>query len=269
MSGSDYYAVGYQENAMGNDVATLWKNGIATNLTDGTDDALATSIVVIGNDVYVGGRADNQPTGGYRIAKIWKNGIATNLTNGSRNAEVRSLFISGTDVYALGEEDNNLGTGVPKVWKNGVATNVDLTGVSQSYVRSIFVNGNDVYVVGNVRISTDPNSNRRAAIWKNNQLTFLSDGTSNADAFSVKAKGSDVYVSGHIGDKATTWKNNISSSVTTSSFSSARSIFLLNDDVYTAGQVGNIATIWKNGLVTNITNGTNQAEIQSLFVINQ
>jgi hypothetical protein len=214
--------------------------------------------------VYVGGREDN-PNGGWSIAKIWKNGIATNLTDGFRNAEVRSLQIIGSDIYALGEEDNNVGAGVPKYWKNGVANILNLSGSTLSYVRSIFVQGNDVYVAGNIRVTTDPNSNRRAVIWKNNQITYLSDGTTNADAFAVKVNGADVYVSGYNNNKATLWKNGVATSLSTNN-STARSIVIENNDVFCAGTIGNVAVVWKNGTLTNITDGILQAEINSIFV---
>ena len=77
----DVYVAGHEKNAAGNFVAKYLKNSVPVNLTDGTKTAYASSIVVSGNDVYVGGGEYASPNGPY-IAKIWKNGIATNLSNG-------------------------------------------------------------------------------------------------------------------------------------------------------------------------------------------
>ena len=65
------------------DTAVIWKNGILTYLTDGTNDAVATSIKIVDNNIYVAGTEKN--SNGNRIAKYWKNGVATNLTDGSND----------------------------------------------------------------------------------------------------------------------------------------------------------------------------------------
>lgn len=57
------------------------ENGVATNLSDGTKNALANAVYVYGNDVYVAGDEDNATV---RVAKVWKNGIATSLTDGTK-----------------------------------------------------------------------------------------------------------------------------------------------------------------------------------------
>jgi hypothetical protein len=50
--------------------AMYWKDGIAKVLSDGEHDAIATSMVISGNDLYIGGFENN---GSNYIAKYWKN----------------------------------------------------------------------------------------------------------------------------------------------------------------------------------------------------
>ena len=57
-------------------VAKYWKNGQAVSLTDG----IASSIAVVGSDVYVAGSEYN---GSFWVAKYWKNGQETRLTDGT------------------------------------------------------------------------------------------------------------------------------------------------------------------------------------------
>ncbi|MFZ1264106.1 MAG: hypothetical protein WAT34_11420, partial [Chitinophagaceae bacterium] len=82
------YAAGSQY--IGRDVATVWKDSVATTLTDGTSNASGNSVFVSGSDVYVAGYEQNNS--GSEVAKIWKNGTATALTDGTLDAILYSVY---------------------------------------------------------------------------------------------------------------------------------------------------------------------------------
>jgi hypothetical protein len=90
------YLAGFERKG-GVSVATLWKNGVALYLTDGTHDAEALAVVTTGADVYVAGK--ERITGNQFMAKYWKNGQPVELTDKSQTATVDDIFVSGSDVY--------------------------------------------------------------------------------------------------------------------------------------------------------------------------
>jgi len=77
---------GYEFNGTKN-VTKCWKNGVTTNLSDGTKFADANAITVVGNDVYVDGYEYN---GNNSVAKYCRNGVETNLSDG-----IKAVFTTG------------------------------------------------------------------------------------------------------------------------------------------------------------------------------
>ncbi len=181
-------------------VATYWKNGVATHLTDGTKGAVAHAIAVNGNDVYVGGIEQDAPSGDI-IIKYWKNGIPTPLSTGPL-AEFGSMTVVGNDVYIVGSEAENNGR-VIKYWKNGVETRIT-DGTYYAHAYGIAVSGNDVYIVG-----SDGSPSGGAKFWKNTTTVNLPGFY--VSPLSIAVDGNDVYVGGIqlIGNKkvAMYWKN--------------------------------------------------------------
>ncbi len=71
-------------------VAKYWKDGNAITLTDGTNNAKALSVFVVGTYVYVAGFENN---GSRDVATYWKNGTAVYLTDGMLSAGALSLYV--------------------------------------------------------------------------------------------------------------------------------------------------------------------------------
>ena len=77
INGNDEYVAGSQNNATsGLAMATIWKNGNAATLTEGTASVgVGTAVFVAGSDVYVAGyEQEDYYGGGLTFAKYWKNG---------------------------------------------------------------------------------------------------------------------------------------------------------------------------------------------------
>ncbi|WP_300977663.1 IPT/TIG domain-containing protein [Flavobacterium sp.] len=240
--------------------AMLWKNGVATALNAGPYAGEATSVFVVGGDVYVAGYEHN---GNKVVAKVWKNGVPTALTDGSKDAEATSLYVVGNDVY-VGGYDTIGNNSFVTVWKNGVAMNL---GTTDAVVRSLFVVGSDLYAAGL--------ANGIPTVWKNgNATTLANSGYIN----SIYVSGTDVYVAGTDGNRSKVWKNGVATALTDGTkYANGNSVFLYGSDVYVGGNedpftIGNnptyktIAKVWKNGVATNLTNGSGTATVISIVV---
>lgn len=104
VSGNDVYVVGEKQLNTYNSffsfypsVAVLWKNGFATNLTNGNTRASANSVFVSGSDVFVCGyefiHMSNTSGGGTNNGKIWKNGLAGAISKTNNNLIPTSIFV--------------------------------------------------------------------------------------------------------------------------------------------------------------------------------
>ena len=184
----DVYVAGWQLNNAGVEVAMVWKNGVATSLTDGSSAAIANSVAVSGADVYVSGTEFNGSNGN-GVAMLWKNGVATALTNGTLNAGTGQVAVSGTDIYVAGgwsgyDAQSNY-IDVQGYWKDGIfvplltATNQGQNGAGA--IGLIIVQGADVYVAGIEYKTTTTGPGTAvfmpvAMYWKDGTPVTLSDG---------------------------------------------------------------------------------------------
>jgi tRNA(Leu) C34 or U34 (ribose-2'-O)-methylase TrmL len=90
--GLGVYVAGFETNELGNTVATLWKNGEAKHLSDGSANARAKSVYVSGDDVYVAG-TESDTIANRIVAKLWKNGeTPMNLSNATHSV-ANSVFV--------------------------------------------------------------------------------------------------------------------------------------------------------------------------------
>ena len=205
-------------------IAKMWKNGQSHDLTDGIYDAMAQSVYVAGDDVYIAGREYGEQ--GIAIAKLWKNGEAQALTDGSFEALAYSVCVSENgDIYVAGHEINANGKFVAKLWKNGEA--IALTnGTKDGWAHSVFVSGDDVYVAGTER---NEQGWEVAKLWKNEVVENLTNenySNVSAEARSVYVLDGDVYVAGYV------WNE--------------------------YGGLGTVAKLWKNGVAQSLTGGGNK-----------
>jgi hypothetical protein len=276
----DVYAAGI-EIVNNRSVAKYWKNEVGVNLTNAVNNATATAIAVVGNDVYVTGYEEvdhNIPDAGTK-PKYWKNGVPYLLDNDLYAGRARGICIDGTDIYICGNTDVFLPIpDVAKYWKNGTAVILPNGINKSSYATSISVSGADVYVSGYER---DENTNKfNAVYWKNGvRIALSSNSASEQYAWSIFASGTDVYVCGYenIGTYtnphpvAKYWKNGTEVYLTNNvNTSDAYSIKVIGADVYVGGGETNAGVYsckyWKNGVPTNFVNSPQRSSCVSLFI---
>lgn len=112
VSDNNVYTLGSEARADGNNIAVLWKNGVPTNITDGTKTGVVNALFVSGNDVYIAGGEYDQTTFN-SVTTLWKNGTPIFTRNGD-DFNFISLAVLNNNWYLIGD-----GLEV-SLWKNGV-----------------------------------------------------------------------------------------------------------------------------------------------------
>lgn len=228
VDGNDVWAAGFyrylrvDEWSFQRDAATIWKNGEMIELTHGERYAKAWSIDVTGDDVYVAGEQTNAD--GIAVATLWKgnkNSIdwsgceVTALSDGKVHAYAESLCVDGQDVYVAGNKSTGGEAKVAVMWKNGTE---NILSSLESYATSICVNDGKVYVAGWEYVEISGRKCAVATLWVDGEAQHMYDQPRSSQARCVVAKGSDVYVSGFIGDQAVIWINGKAGAVTDGSY---------------------------------------------------
>ncbi|MFZ1086522.1 MAG: hypothetical protein WAN35_16280, partial [Terracidiphilus sp.] len=285
-----------------NYTAMLWNNGTITNLTDGTEDAIASGIAVSGSDVYVAGTVADSTTN-YPKAVYWKNGQEIALTEGSEVSMASAIAISGTDIYVAGEKleswcisagcvnpcchainDVPVTTFQGTYWKNGVEIDLPPNVGYSMMTTAIAISDGNVYVTGyqtNALSGPIFETVNLPLYWGPNGLSYLALFNSNITgmALSIAVSGEDVYVGGYESDGssfACYWLNGNPTPIAVSDSTESAlgsSIAVSGGDIYMAGQQWDASThlwvpyYWKNGVGTALAADASEDGIASSIVV--
>lgn len=251
------YIAGFEINSSSRYIARYWKDGIATVLTNGTQNAEAYSIYAFGSDVYVAGYESN---GSKKIAKLWKNGVATNLSNGTNDAVANAVLVNNGNLYVAGYESNG-SKRVAKLWKNGVAQNIT-NGTFDAEIAAIAVKNDKVYLTGN---ETDGPAGYQGKYWVDGVATVVNSGGSQGFGSAIALSGNDVYVAGTISagfanNYVMLWKNGQQVTIDQGNFffGVGTGVSVFGNDVHVCGSTNDSgASWWKNGTGVSLTGSYN------------
>lgn len=261
--GMDVYVVGKEGN-----YATLWKNGVATRLSNGTKPANAKSIFIDNGTVYIAGVEDGK-------ARLWVNGTGQNLIYGT---VANSVAVKDGDVYVAGyayheyysQDEKYAITGT--LWKNGVLTDQNelpesLIDKLYSTASNLFVSGQDIYHSKYSYVDFY----QMAAIFKNGvAIKSLPEGNEMSPdpvyINSLFVQGNNIYAVGDQDFQPFYLKNDNLTILSSAPGQKAKanSIFVANRSVYIAGDEGTRAKLWVNNNASYIT-GMNHASSIYIF----
>lgn len=228
----------------------------------------------------------------YFYATIWRDGKRFPLSDGSADAFCNAVCTAGSDVYVVGCEaigdlvDDGYyepyHQNVAVLWHfktgdeaNAVRTSLSSGEYATSPVAVAASNGN-VYAAG----FESPAVDRRAVWWKNGQMEYLSDGSTDARAYCILADGDDVYVGGYLqpadnkrGGIARIWKNGTPQDLTDgATLAKVNALCMDNGVLYAAGAEKTTdgrwkGVLWRDGQPTYFTDEVG-TEVTGLHVVN-
>jgi hypothetical protein len=294
VTGTNFDTVIAGDTVMVNGVPGLLKSATATSLTFAVpQNAMSGPVRVANSKGFAIGPDFHFPhtvyATGYQRTKananslimIWKNSKGHYVDGYEGFGEGLGIAVVDTDVYVAGWNYNSGANETARYWKNDAET-VLYYGSNRNMGNAIAVNGSDIYVAG-FRTVDIYNSQFVACYWKNGASTYLSDPGAWGVANSIAVSGSDVYMAGcYTGLKQSDyvafnwpcyWKNGKMETITPKhpiGYSTANSIFISGNDIYVAWSElygVSIPYIWKNGVSTMLTDGTNDADVKSIFLV--
>lgn len=171
--------------------ARYWKNGVAHDLTDGTNTSLSTYLALDKNgEIYFG---YNEKKDGKYVVKIW-NGKEEDepivYVREGENLTLTNFFFDGDDLY-VGTNHVSPANAV-SYWKNDEFNEVT-DGSSYVYNTRIGMLKNglekNIYIA-----ATEAKNGQRAKYWKNATPTNITDGSYNSSAIDLFIKDKDVYI---------------------------------------------------------------------------
>lgn len=223
-STSNVFIVGNNSNNSRFGPATLWKNGVKEILSNDLNSSAHAIFVDDNNNVYVGGKEYDKPV-------IWKNGVLQILS--SSMGCVNGLVVKNDTVYAVGFIDR-----YAVIWRNGIVDTLSIEGIDPYngvVATAIYINENDVYISGYVGYYSGSNPEGIALLWKNGQLSIISDQI--AIAHDLAVLDNKVYIVGNQNFRH-------------SDFSTSE------------------AVLWTNGVVQNLNIGGVRSYANAIFIAN-
>ena len=253
LNGTDVYMAGATHLGV-YEIATIWKNGVASLLATTAAGSIAQAITVNNNTVFTAGW--QTVSNGSQQATSWANGIPTSVTpdNSTTSSNAFAIAIDGSDVYMAGFIfDSYKKYSEAVYWKNGTETILSTSQFS-SQANAIAVSGGNVYVAGYI--------NGVATLWTNGVAVPLTNSPLTSMANAIAISGSDVYVSGYVNGAAAYWKNGVMTTLQGSQTGLpfgvvANAIAINGTDLYVGGgydPLGN-TIYWKNGTAIKLTKG--------------
>jgi hypothetical protein len=201
VSGNRVFAAGETGGVYPNPTG-YWVDGtwIDLALPSGSAYGIVYSLVVSGNDLYLGGILAPSSVPGPSVSGYWLNGTWNGLPlpPGADVVWPVALAVSGSDVYLAGWKVSN-GTALPGYWVDGTWVDLPLPpGTVDGIVESIAVSGGNVYASG----YADPTGNSYYAgnpgYWLNGNWVGLTlpAGQTSGSVTSLVVSGTDVYAAG-------------------------------------------------------------------------
>jgi hypothetical protein len=103
VSNNDIYVMGMEQVQVQGAYAIpkIWKNGIATNISNTSLGSMPFSLLTKNSDIYIVGCL---PQSNIDVAVVWENGVPTTLSDGTKDEVAQSISIVGNDIYVAGKE---------------------------------------------------------------------------------------------------------------------------------------------------------------------